>query len=93
MPRYFFNVHIGGDALVDPEGQILRDADQAWEVAQAMARNLMSTEFEQPVNWATAHIEVKDDLDELPGPGDTVRHLGHDEPVLGRVFEEAVLGF
>jgi hypothetical protein len=65
MPRYFFNVHIGGDALVDPEGQHLRDADQAWEVAQAMARNLMGTEFEQPVNWATAHIEVKDDLDEI----------------------------
>lgn len=65
MPRYFFNVHIGTDTLPDPEGQDLRDADQAWEVARAMAQNLMSTEFDQPVNWASAHIEVKDDLDEI----------------------------
>jgi len=65
MPRYFFNVHIGQDALVDPEGQNLRDADQAWEVAQAMALNLMNTEFERPVNWAASHIEVKDDQDEI----------------------------
>ena len=65
MPRYFFNVHIGQDALPDPEGQDLRNADQAWEVARAMAQNLMSTEFERPVNWAASHIEVKDDLDEI----------------------------
>ena len=65
MPRYFFNVHIGEDALVDPEGQDLRDADQAWEVARAMAQNLMGTEFERPVNWAASNIEVKDDLDEI----------------------------
>ena len=65
MPRYFFNVHIGGDALADPDGQDLRDADQAWEVAKAMAQNLMSTEFEQPEDFQLALIEVKDDLDEI----------------------------
>lgn len=65
MPRYFFNVHIGEDALADPEGQDLRDADQAWEVAKAMAQNLMNTEFEQPVNWAASYIEVKDDREEI----------------------------
>ena len=65
MPRYFFNVHIGQDALVDPEGQDLRDADQAWEVAQTMARNLMNTEFDRPINWAASHIEVKNDLDQI----------------------------
>jgi hypothetical protein len=65
MPRYFFDVHIGSDILSDPEGQDLRDPDQAWEVARAMARNLMNTRFEQPINWASAHIEVKDDLDEI----------------------------
>jgi hypothetical protein len=65
MPRYFFNVHIGDDALVDPDGQDLRDPDQAWEVAKAMAQNLMDTEFEQPVNWASSHIQVRDDLDEI----------------------------
>jgi hypothetical protein len=65
MPRYFFNVHIGEDALTDPEGQDLRDPDQAWNVAQAMAQNLMNTKFEKPINWALAHIEVKDDMDEI----------------------------
>ena len=62
---YFFNVHIGDDILGDPEGQQLRDADQAWEVAKAMARNLMNTEFERSVNWASSHIEVKDDAGEI----------------------------
>ncbi|MBJ6124336.1 DUF6894 family protein [Microvirga splendida] len=65
MPRYFFNVQIGQDILPDPDGQELRDADQAWEVAQAMARNLMGTAFERPVNWASALIEVKDEQDEI----------------------------
>jgi hypothetical protein len=65
MPRYFFNVHIDSDVLADPDGQELRDPDQAWEVAKAMAQNLMNTEFERPVNWASSHIEVKDDLDEI----------------------------
>ena len=65
MPRYFFNVHIGEDILSDPEGQDLRDADQAWEVAKAMAQNLMNTKFERSVNWAVSHIEVKDNADEI----------------------------
>jgi hypothetical protein len=65
MPRYFFNVHIGEDALTDPRGQDLRNPDQAWNVAQAMAQNLMNTKFEQPINSASAHIEVKDDMDEV----------------------------
>jgi hypothetical protein len=66
VPLYFFNVQIGGDILSDPEGQQLRDADQAWEVARAMAQNLMNTEFERPINWSSSHIEVKD------GEGETV---------------------
>ncbi len=65
MPRYFFNVHIGEDILSDPEGQDLRDADQAWEVAKAMAQNLMNTKFERSINWAASHIEVKDNADEI----------------------------
>jgi hypothetical protein len=65
MPRYFFNVHIGEDILSDPEGQDLRDADQAWEVARAMAGNLMNTEFQQPIDWTSCIIVVKDDLDEI----------------------------
>ncbi len=65
MPRYLFNVHIGEDILSDPEGQDLRDADQAWEVARAMAQNLMGTKFEHSVNWAASHIEVKDIAGEI----------------------------
>jgi hypothetical protein len=65
MPRYFFNVHIEGDVIGDSEGQALRDPDQAWEVAKAMAQNLLETQFEKPINWAASHIEVRDDLDEI----------------------------
>ena len=65
MPKYFFNIHIGEDVLSDPEGQFLRDPDQAWEVARAMAQNLVDTQFDKPINWASSHIEVKDDLDEV----------------------------
>jgi len=65
MPRYYFNVHIGEDALIDPEGQDLRNPDQAWNVAKAMAQNLMNTKFEKPINWAASYIEVKDDVDEV----------------------------
>jgi hypothetical protein len=65
MPRYFFNVHIGSDILSDPDGQDLRDPDQAWEVAKAMAQNLMQTDFERPINWSSSLIEVKDQSDEI----------------------------
>ena len=33
MPRYFFNTRIGDDTIPDVEGEELRDADHAWEVA------------------------------------------------------------
>jgi hypothetical protein len=62
MPKYLLDIHIGGDVLSDPEGQSLRDPDQAWEVTCAMALNLMDAQFDKPVNWASSHIEVKDDL-------------------------------
>ncbi len=65
MPRYHFNVHIGPDVISDPEGQNLRDPDQAWEVARAMAVNLMQTQFETQINWTAAHIEVRDGLGEI----------------------------
>jgi hypothetical protein len=65
MPRYFFNVHIGNHVISDPEGQEFPDADAAWEAARAMARNLMATELSQPVNWASCHIEVRDDTGEI----------------------------
>ncbi len=65
MPQYFFNVHIGGDVVRDPDGQALRDPDRAWEVARAMARSLMSTRFEKPVDWTASHVEVVDAAGEI----------------------------
>ncbi|MBZ6077103.1 DUF6894 family protein [Microvirga puerhi] len=64
MPRYFFNVHLGETIISDPEGQGFPDADAAWEATRAMAQDLMATEFSKPVNWATSHIEVKDEAGE-----------------------------
>jgi hypothetical protein len=33
MPRYFFATRVGEDLLPDPDGRVLRDPDEAWEVA------------------------------------------------------------
>jgi hypothetical protein len=65
MPRYFFHVHIGGDAIRDPDGQELRDPDRAWEVARAMARSLMAARFEKPVDWTSSHVEVTDEAGDV----------------------------
>ncbi|MGY3289577.1 hypothetical protein ACVWWP_002644 [Bradyrhizobium sp. LM3.6] len=34
MPKYFFNTRIGNELIVDPEGEVLRNPDRAWEVAR-----------------------------------------------------------
>ena len=47
MPRYFFNTRLGEDLVTDPEGEDLRDADHAWEVARAMIRQLLRSEGAQ----------------------------------------------
>jgi hypothetical protein len=44
MPRYFFNTRIGDELISDPDGEILRDPDRAWEMARAMIRELLKTE-------------------------------------------------
>ena len=44
MPRYFFNTRLGDDLVSDPEGEQLRDPDEAWEIARAMIRELLQTE-------------------------------------------------
>jgi hypothetical protein len=44
MPRYYFNTRIGNELISDPEGEDLRDADRAWEIARAMIRELLKTE-------------------------------------------------
>jgi hypothetical protein len=59
MPRYFFNTRIGDELIVDPDGEELRNADRAWEIARAMIKELVKSEgAEGPL--LTAVIEVTD---------------------------------
>jgi hypothetical protein len=44
MPRYFFNTRIGDQLINDPEGEVLRNPERAWEMARAMIRELLKTE-------------------------------------------------
>ena len=64
MPRYFFNTRIGDELIVDPEGEELRSADRAWEVARTMILELMRTEG-ATVLLLNAIIEVTDDDGEI----------------------------
>jgi len=64
MPRYFFNTRIGDELIVDPEGEELRSADRAWEVARKMILELMRTEG-ATVLLLNAVIEVTDDDGEI----------------------------
>jgi len=59
MPRYFFNTRIGDDLITDVEGEDLRDADQAWEVARAMIQELLEDQSGQP-SLLTASLVVTD---------------------------------
>ena len=63
MPRYFFNTRIGDEVITDPEGEELRNADRAWEVARAMSRELLAIEGAEAL--ARAVIEVTDDTGEI----------------------------
>ncbi|MBR1219284.1 hypothetical protein JQ557_14870 [Bradyrhizobium sp. U87765 SZCCT0131] len=60
MPKFFFNTRIGADIVRDPEGLVLRDADQAWEVARTTIRELLHGEG-QPRHLLAASLEVTDD--------------------------------
>jgi hypothetical protein len=60
MPRYFFNTRIGDELIPDPEGEELRDADHAWEVARATIREIVKTESAQ-VDLIRASLEVTDE--------------------------------
>ena len=64
MPRYFFNTRIGDELIFDPEGEELRSADRAWEVARTMILELMRTEG-ATVLLLNAVIEVTDDDGEI----------------------------
>jgi hypothetical protein len=64
MPRYFFNTRIGDELISDPEGEVLRDADSAWNAARAMILELLSTEGAQ-ASLLNAVIEVTDQEGEV----------------------------
>ena len=64
MPRYFFNTRIGDELISDPDGEVLRDPDRAWEMARAMIRELLQTEGADGA-LLNATIEVTDDEGEI----------------------------
>ena len=64
MPRYFFNTRIGDELISDPEGEELRDPDQAWEIARAMIRELLKLEGAEG-GLLNATLEVTDDAGEI----------------------------
>ena len=64
MPRYFFNTRIGDQLISDPEGEELRNADRAWEVARAMIRELLKTEDAER-GLLNAVLEVTDNEGEI----------------------------
>lgn len=64
MPRYYFNTRIGDELISDPDGEVLRDADRAWEMARAMIRELLKTDGADGA-LLSATIEVTDDEGEI----------------------------
>lgn len=70
MPRYFLHLCRDGTRFADPEGQTLKNADQAWDAARSTALTLMRRENDLREAAATCHFEVTDDtgrvLFELP---------------------------
>ena len=59
MPRYFFHTRLGHDLVSDPDGEELRNPDQAWEAARAMIRQLLQSEDTRP-GLLSAVLEVTD---------------------------------
>lgn len=64
MPRYFFNTRIGDELISDPDGEVLKNPDRAWEMARAMIRELLRTEGADGA-LLSAVIEVTDDEGEI----------------------------
>jgi hypothetical protein len=64
MPRYYFNTKIGNELILDPEGELLRDPDHAWQVARTTIRQILKTEGEQ-ASLLSASIEVTDEDGEV----------------------------
>ena len=65
MPRYFFHLCRDSARFTDPNGQTLRDPDQAWEAARAAARDLMRDEPPEEFPWSSYLFEVTDATGEV----------------------------
>ena len=65
MPRYFFHLQQSDNRFDDSEGQILRDADEAWATAKATARALIAGDPARQNVWITSSFEVTDEAGEI----------------------------
>jgi hypothetical protein len=64
MPLYFFNARINGELILDPEGQQLRDPDQAWVAARAAIGELIQGEGSS-AGLLRSVMEVTDERGEI----------------------------
>jgi hypothetical protein len=64
MPRYFFNTRLGDEVVDDPDGEMLRNPDHAWEVARSMIMQLLRSEGTQR-DLLSAVLEVTDEQGEI----------------------------
>lgn len=64
MPRYFFNTRVRDNLIADPDGQMLRDPDRAWETARTIILELLRSEGTQG-DLLTAVLEVTDEDGEI----------------------------
>ncbi|MGY2048721.1 DUF6894 family protein [Methylobacterium sp. JK268] len=60
MPRYFFATRVGDDRLPDPDGRVLRDPDEAWEVARVLIREILRDSAASS-RLLSASLEVTDE--------------------------------
>ena len=75
MPRYYFNTRIDGELIQDPDGEDLRDPDEAWEVARTTVRQILKAEGGQ-LGLLRASLEVTDE------GGEVVLEFPFDEALL-----------
>jgi malonyl CoA-acyl carrier protein transacylase len=65
MPHYRFNLHLENHVLRDRDGQHVSGPDTAWELAGALARELIQTSVVQPASWANCFLKVTDEADRV----------------------------
>ena len=65
MPRYFFHLCREGSRFTDHDGQALRDPDQAWETAKAVALDLMSGDPPEKAPWSSYYFQITDEAGQV----------------------------